>query len=77
MTEPRCPRCADALVFVHEYAPEIVPNGQPLPVAASYVYRCPNDGLWRVFGGGKIVRYALPFITRRVCCTDARQQTAR
>ena len=56
-----CPICAEKLHYVHEYPPDIVPNGQRIfGQAASYVFRCPNDGLWHVFGDGKIRRYALP-----------------
>lgn len=57
----RCPTCAEMLQYVHEYPPDIVPNGQRISgQAASYVFRCPSDGLWHVFGNGKIMRYALP-----------------
>ena len=57
----RCPLCAGELHYVHEYGPEIVPNGQRvMGLPASYVYCCRNHGLWRVFGGGK----ALPYLLR-------------
>jgi hypothetical protein len=58
---PRCPSCRNALSYVHEYPAEIVPNGRPVVgLTASYVYRCPNDGLWRVFAGGTALPYTMP-----------------
>ena len=50
----RCPTCASVLLYVHEYGPEIVPNGQRITgLSASYVYRCANHGLWHVYPSGK------------------------
>ena len=50
----RCPKCASPLSYVHEYGPKIVPNGQRIEaMSASYVYRCPNEGLLRVFANGQ------------------------
>ena len=55
----RCPTCASTLLYVREYGPEIVPNGQRLRgLTASYVYRCPNDGLWHVYANGNTLPYA-------------------
>jgi len=56
----RCPICANALLYVHEYGPEIVPNGQRIAgLSASYVYRCPNHGLWHVLADGKALPCSL------------------
>ena len=57
---PRCPSCSRALSYVHEYPAEIVPNGRPVVgLTGSYIYRCPNDGLWRVFASGVALPYAM------------------
>ena len=57
----RCPACENALLYVHEYGPPIVPNGERIKgLSASYVYRCPNHGLWHVFSSGNVLPYRTP-----------------